>query len=87
MHFLIGAFIIFMTWSHSFSRSMLILAIGAVICFPTLPPVVAVVIVAVVMMGLWAGAAKEMRARRQWREDDEMVRRAQVRRARRYLDR
>jgi Mg2+/citrate symporter len=86
MHLLIGAFIIFLLWSHPITRAMIVIGLVALICFPTLPPVIAWVIVAVVTVGLWAGAAEEMRARRQWREDDEMIRRAQVRRARRYLD-
>jgi hypothetical protein len=36
---------------------------------------------------LAVGTASELAARRQWREDDEMIRQAQVRGARRYLDR
>lgn len=86
MHFLVGAFIVFLLWENPVTRALLLTAVAALLCFALLPPVVAVVIVAVVTVGLWAGAVEEMRARRQWREDDELIRRAEVRRARREID-
>jgi Mg2+/citrate symporter len=87
MHFLIGAFVVFLLWENPVTRALLLTALVALICFPLLPPVIAVVIVAVVMIGLWAGAAEEMRARREWLEEDALLRRAALRRARRELDR
>jgi hypothetical protein len=86
MHFLIGAFVVFLLWENPVSRAILLWCLVALLAFALCPPVVAVVIVAVVTVGLWRGAAEEMRARRQWREDDEMIRRAEVWRARREID-
>lgn len=85
MHLLVGAFFVFVIWSHPVLRSLLLIAFVAALCFTFLPAIVAWNITAVVTVGLWAGAAEEMRAIRQWDEDSETIRRAQVRRARRYL--
>jgi Mg2+/citrate symporter len=86
MHLLVGAFIVFLLWENPAMRALVIIDVTALICFATLPPAIAWVIVTVVAVGLWAGAAEQMRARRQWDEDGAMIRRAQVRRARRVMD-
>ena len=65
MHFLVGAFVVFLLWENPVTRVLLLTAVAALLAFALCPPVVAVVIVAVVTVGLWAGALEEMRARRQ----------------------
>ncbi len=90
MHFLTGAFLVFVLWENPVTRTLVIVAIVAIVAllaFALCPPVIAWVILVVVAVGLWRGAAEEMMLRRRWDEESEMIRRAQVRRARRYLDR
>lgn len=87
MNLLVGAFIVFLIWSHPVLRALLLIVIVALFCFAFLPTVAASIIVAVVAVGLWRGVAEEMMLRRRWDDESEIIRRAQVRRARRYLDR
>jgi hypothetical protein len=59
---------------------------AALSCFALMPVALAVVVVGVLGLVLSAGAVAELADRRVWRQDDETLRRAAVRRARRYLD-
>ncbi len=78
---------LFVIWSHPVLRSLLLIVFVAVLCFAFLPTIVAWIITAGAAVALVAGASAELQAQQAWREDDELIRRAQVRRARRYLDR
>jgi hypothetical protein len=86
MHFLVGVVVIYLLWSHPVSRALLWIAFAALLCFAFLPAVVAWIITAIVGAGTAVEARDELGARRAWREDDALLRRAEIRRARREID-
>jgi hypothetical protein len=85
MHFLVGVIVIYLLWSHPVSRALLLIAFVALMCFAFLPAVVAWIIMAVVAVGISVETREELRARRQWLDDDALLRRAALTRARRTL--
>jgi hypothetical protein len=60
MHVLVGAFIVFVIWSHPVLRSLLLIAFVAVLCFAFLPAIVAWIVTAGAAVALVAGAGAEL---------------------------
>jgi membrane protein YdbS with pleckstrin-like domain len=85
MHFLVGVVVIYLLWSHPVSRALLLIAFAALLCFTFLPAVAAWIITAVVTVGISVEARDELRARRQWLDDEALLRRAALTRARRTV--
>jgi hypothetical protein len=85
MHFLVGVVVIYLLWSHPVARALLLIALTALLCFAFLPAVVAWIITTVVAVGISVEAREALRARRQWLDDEALLRRAALTRARRTL--
>jgi hypothetical protein len=74
MHFQVGVLVVWIIWSDPVLRSLVLVAFVELLSFALLPPIVAGIITAAGVVWMSVAARDELRTRRQWREDDEMIR-------------